>query len=174
MFSPNRCTIDLLVTTTSDHSEKPREGLDDTPEIVRSLSGVSLFLQNTRVNARMGGMNRRETAEIVHMAAKLWAVRTDRQTIDAWAVALTGTHYADARLAVRQLAGERKTIHPADVVKRAHKLRTELLQRIPEIVPPRELADNPRLYIAWQRTATERALDVVRAERDNDQLALPA
>lgn len=120
-------------------------------------------------------MNRSQAADIVAFAATFWpTVKTDRTAVDAWAVALAGTHPADAHLAVRQLAGTRSTIHVAAIVKLASELRADLVRRLPDIDPPRELADNARLFLEWQRIIRERQLIEARHERDNTHLLLPA
>jgi hypothetical protein len=116
-----------------------------------------------------------EAARIVQLAASVWPrIKTDKTTCEVWFLALSRTDFYDAQDAIGELARERKTIHVSDIVKRAARIRSDLLRSLPPMPePPVELADDGAAYIAWQKTATERALFAARRAR-SPQLAIPA
>lgn len=108
-----------------------------------------------------------EAAQIVELAAQLWTnVRDTQPTRDAWFLALSRTNFYDALDALGSLAGEKKTVHVSDVVKRADRIRNEILRSLPPVPsPPNELADDPAAFIQWGKTARERQLHAARMER---------
>lgn len=111
-------------------------------------------------------MNANDAHRIVELAASIWPTKDDEPTRTAWSLALSRTNFYDAQDAIGELAGERRTIHVCDVVKRADRIRAELVRSLPALPePPMELADDPRACILWTQTARERKLSQLRQER---------
>lgn len=108
-----------------------------------------------------------DAATIVELAAATWPnIKNTQATRDAWTLALTRTNLYDALDAIGELAGEKRTIHVSDIVKRAARIRENLLRTLPPLPePPVELADDPRAEILWVQTARERALHHARSQR---------
>lgn len=112
-------------------------------------------------------MSPEQAATVVELAATIWPnVRDNQNTREAWFLALARTDFYDAKDAIGGLAGERKTVHVSDVVKRAARIRAVLLRDLPPLPPPPvELADDFEAEQVWLRTAQERALHKARAMR---------
>lgn len=112
-------------------------------------------------------MSPTQAAQIVETAAAIWSnVRDNTVTREAWFLALAKTDFYDALDAVGALAGERKTVHVSDIVKRAARIRALLLRDLPPLpAPPVELADDWEAETLWLRTARERQLHVARQHR---------
>lgn len=112
-------------------------------------------------------VNPAEAARIVETAATIWPnVKDTTTTREAWFLALARTNFYDAMDAVGSLAGERKTVHVSDVVKRAERIRLSLVRSLPPVPdPPVELADDPQAEQLWLRVAQERQLSLARMER---------
>lgn len=115
-----------------------------------------------------------DAAQIVELAAATWPnVKNTQATCDAWALALAHTNLYDALDAVGELAGTRRTIHVSDVVKRAETVRVRLTRELPPApLPPVELADDPRAEQHWMKCARERQLNLLRAERHPEPIAV--
>lgn len=108
-----------------------------------------------------------QAGQIVETATAIWSnVRDTTTTREGWFLALARTDFYDAKDALGALAGERKSIHVSDVVKRAARIRALLLRDLPPLpLPPVELADDPVGEQLWLRTARERQLHTARAQR---------
>lgn len=126
-----------------------------------------LVLAKPTARGKVTTMKPLEVAGIVELAAQLWSnVKDTQPTRDAWFLALSRTNYYDALDALGSLAGEKRTIHVSDVVKRAARIRSEIVRSLPPLPdPPRELADNPQAFIQWSKTYRERQLHQARLER---------
>lgn len=98
--------------------------------------------------------------QVCETAATIWPnIKVSDQTCRAWFLALADTNFYDAQTAIGNLARHRKTIHVSDIVREADRVKSELLRSLPPAPePPSELADDPRAFIQWQRTARERQL----------------
>lgn len=111
-------------------------------------------------------MNPTESARIVELAASIWPVRDNDLTRDAWFLALSRTNFYDAMDAIGELAREKKTVHVSDIAKRAERIRATMVASLPPAPDaPSDLADDPRLFILWQKTARERQLNEVRMRK---------
>lgn len=112
-------------------------------------------------------MSPADAARIVEIAANIWpTVKDTTVTRESWFLALANTNLYDALDAIGGLAGTRKTIHVSDVVKAAERVRQTLIRGLPPTpLPPVELADDFAAEALWLRTARERQLHAVRAER---------
>lgn len=112
-------------------------------------------------------MSPADAARIVEIAATVWpSVKDTTITRESWFLALADTNLYDAMDAVGALAGERKTVHVSDVVKRAARIRSLLLRGLPPLpLPPVELADDFEAEALWLRTARERQLFAARQQR---------
>lgn len=117
-------------------------------------------------------MNPAEAGDIVELASSVWGnVKDNAQTREAWFLALAHTNFYDAKDAIGSLARERKSVHVSDVVKRAARVRSDLMRTLPPLpAPPVELADDPQAETLWLRVARERQLAQARLVRD----AVPA
>lgn len=112
-------------------------------------------------------MNPEQSGRVVEIAATIWSnVRDNTVTREGWFLALAKTDFYDALDAIGALAGERKSIHVSDVVKRAARIRSLLLRDLPPLPsPPVELADDWEAETQWLKTCRERQLHAVRQHR---------
>lgn len=112
-------------------------------------------------------MSPEQAARVVETAAAIWSnVRDTTVTREGWFLALAKTDFYDAMDAVGALAGERKSIHVSDVVKRAARIRSLLLRGLPPLpLPPVELADDFEAEALWLRVARDRQLAAARQDR---------
>lgn len=108
-----------------------------------------------------------EASRVLELSASIWTnVKDNPQTREAWFLALAHTNLYDALDAVGSLARSVKSVHVSDVVKRAARIRDELIRTLPPIPnPPVELADDPAAETHWMRVARERQLSQARLER---------
>lgn len=134
-----------------------------TNERITYEGSKSHVTERAREEARM---NANDADRITELASSVWPVKNDEPTRQVWALALARTNFYDAQDAVGQLASERKTIHVSDVVKRAERIRADLVRSLPVLPdPPVELADDPAASILWTQTVRERKLNQLRMER---------
>lgn len=124
---------------------------------------------------RVEPMNPAEASRVVETAAAVWTnVRDTTAVREAWFLALAHTNFYDALDAIGSLARTQKSAHVSDVVKRAAKIRENLLRSLPPVPdPPVELADDPAAENLWLRTARERQLHEARL-RNHNMIAVPA
>lgn len=88
------------------------------------------------------------------------AQKMDEFTPDAWATLLEDTRYADAELAVREVAKRQPFVAPSEIIAEVRRIRTKRIDEYGPIDPPAHLdPDNARAFIEWERSAKEAIAD---------------
>lgn len=85
----------------------------------------------------------------------------DRDSPPVWAEVLSSVRLADALLAVKELGGRREFISTDDIEREVKRIRARRIEETsPEaLLPPPELADDPRAELEWSRRARAAAAD---------------
>lgn len=106
-------------------------------------------------------MNASEVRDLLFkIAAYKPAQRADPATAPAWLEAVQSYSWEDCNRAVMELAVEVEWIGVQDVVQRVKHYRNGRIgDSFADLVPPRELADDPAGYAAWSRSVRRRLGD---------------
>lgn len=104
-----------------------------------------------------------EAAALLTVAAAFDNRKPDPDAATAWALALDGIRFHDARdVIVQHYRDSRDWIMPADVIKGVNRVRIKRLEAFDSatrLEPPAHLADNPGAEIAWFKAIRDRVMD---------------
>lgn len=75
----------------------------------------------------------------------------DEQTPDFWHLLLEDIGFDDAKHALIEVAKRQPFVSPAEIRAQVAQTNRAMKRELPAVIPPRDLADDPRLEIQWTR-----------------------